>query len=93
MDFEWDEAKRHANLAKHGVDFEVAALIFAGPVFEAKDERKDYGEERFIAVGRIGEGGYVVVFTRSGGTIRLISARRAGRRDRRKLAAGLAGGT
>ncbi|MFZ4541968.1 MAG: BrnT family toxin [Rickettsiales bacterium] len=52
--FEWDETKRQANLAKHGVDFRLAALVFAGPTLEAPDEREDYGEDRTIALGRVG---------------------------------------
>ncbi len=53
MAFEWDEAKRGSNLEDHGVDFEDAALIFAGPVIAAEDTRIDYGEPRFRAVGQV----------------------------------------
>jgi hypothetical protein len=41
MKFEWDEAKRIANLESHGVDFKDAALIFTNPVLEAQDNRTD----------------------------------------------------
>lgn len=49
--FEWDENKRAANLAKHGIDFVRAARIFQNPVLERIDNREDYGEQRFIAIG------------------------------------------
>jgi hypothetical protein len=45
--FEWDEAKRAANLAKHGIDFVDALEMFAAPMFVRSDERKDYGEPRW----------------------------------------------
>ncbi len=41
MEFEWDEAKRRQNLAKHGVDLLFAALIFGGPVLTRVDDRRD----------------------------------------------------
>ena len=46
MRFEWNEAKRAANLAKHGIDFVDALEMFAAPMFVRSDERKDYGERR-----------------------------------------------
>jgi uncharacterized protein len=41
--------KRAANLARHGVDFELAKLIFEGPTLEGPDDRRNYGERRFGA--------------------------------------------
>ena len=86
MDFEWDAAKSDANLEERGFDFEFATLIFDGPTVERPDRRKDYGEERVIAIG-IAEGIYLtVVYTdRSveGRQVRrLISARRSNQRER-----------
>jgi uncharacterized DUF497 family protein len=46
MFYEWDEAKREANIQKHGVDSVLAAKIFDGPTVEATDTRRDYGEPR-----------------------------------------------
>ena len=87
MEFEWDDHKAAANLEKHGIRFEVAAKIFldAGCVI-IPDDRVDYGEERFIAFGRIDARLYVVVFTQNDETetIRLISARKANSRERRR---------
>ena len=52
MTFEWDEAKNQANVRKHGVDFKTAKRIFEGLVVTRVDQRKDYGEDRYITIGR-----------------------------------------
>ena len=81
--FEWDEAKNHANIRKHGIDFETARRIFDGTILTWRDSRKDYGEERHLAVGRVdSEAMIVVVWTNRAGRIRLISARPASRKER-----------
>ncbi len=46
MEFDWDEAKNAANIAKHGIDFDEAIQIFYGPMLEFVDEQYDYGETR-----------------------------------------------
>jgi uncharacterized DUF497 family protein len=74
MAFEWDEAKRATNLQDHGVDFEDAALIFAGPVIEADDTRVDYGEPRVRAVGQVDGTFFMVAYTWRGRNRRIISA-------------------
>lgn len=51
LPFEWDERKRAANLVKHGVDFELAKLIFEGPTLEGPDDCRDYGEPRLAPSG------------------------------------------
>ncbi len=79
--FELDETKRRANLLKHGVDLYEAAEIFADFFISRIDRRTDYGEVRFAAPGYVGEIAYVVVYTQRGDKIRLISARKAGRKD------------
>jgi uncharacterized DUF497 family protein len=79
--FQWDEAKREANLAKHGIDFPFVASMFLGPVLEASDDRKDYGEARRIALGSVGGIVIVVVYTWRGQARRLISARKASSRE------------
>ena len=84
MDYEWDEAKRWSNIEKHRVDFRVAVFIFDGPVVLEPDLRRDYGEERFLATGFVDDDCFVVTHTRRGGAIRLISAWKGGRHDRRK---------
>jgi hypothetical protein len=83
MDFEWDEGKNEANIAKHGISFLSAARIFDGPTLEFVDERRGYGETRVAAIGVIGEADLLVIYTMRGDTCRIISARRANRNERR----------
>jgi uncharacterized DUF497 family protein len=87
MDFEWDEAKRQTNLRARGVDFEIAARIFEGPVVVAMDDRHDYGEERYRAIGKFEEQTYVVVFAIRGEVRRIISARKVDRAGERRYQA------
>lgn len=84
MRFEYDEEKRESNFTKHGVDLLLGALIFEGDTFEYMDVRRDYGEDRIIAIGMVDGQLYTVVYTLREDVIRLISARKGGRRDRRK---------
>lgn len=85
MEFEWDARKSKANLEKHGIRFEDASLIFGGIVFTAVDKRENYGEERKISIGGIGDIIIIVVMhTDRRGKIRIISARRANSRERSK---------
>ena len=49
---EWDEAKAAANWRRHGVSFELAKTVFRDAfAVERLDDRKDYGEERFVIIG------------------------------------------
>ncbi len=84
MNFEWDEAKRQANIKKHGVDFTDAALILADSPLILEDARRDYGEQRCLAFGERKDVLFVVAFTLREGVFRIISARRANSRERRK---------
>ena len=52
LEFEWNEEKARTNLSKHQVSFLTAAEIFANEILERIDDREDYGEIRFIALGR-----------------------------------------
>ena len=82
MEFEWDEAKSDACLAHRGFDFAFAAGVFADPTLLVEvDDRRDYGEPRLVAVGRIAELHVTVVFTPRGAKLRIISARRANRKE------------
>lgn len=82
MRFDWDPQKNVLNVRKHKVPFEYAARVFLDPGrLDAVDDRKDYGEERRITVGRIDERVFVVVYVDRGGVIRLISARKANARE------------
>ena len=83
MAFEWDEAKRLANIQKHGVDFAEAIEMFEGHVLENEDRRRNYGELRIRAFGEMDGRVIQVVYTLRNGRRRLISARRARRDERR----------
>lgn len=86
---EWDEAKRGANLVKHGVDFLDAVEIFADPLrVERIDQRGEYGEERRQVIGQVGPQVLFVVYTVRGEVRRMISARRASRNERQAYHAG-----
>lgn len=85
--YEWDDAKDAANIRKHGIGFEAAIRIFDGPVLRAVDNRFDYGEVRENSVGMIGGALCIVVtHTDRSGVTRIISARRANRRERKRYA-------
>lgn len=83
MEFEWDETKNRANIRKHGVSFATAARIFEKPFLTRRDDRRQYGEARYISVGEVdGVAVVVVAHTNRGGRTRLISARPASRKER-----------
>ncbi|NJL50999.1 MAG: BrnT family toxin [Hydrococcus sp. SU_1_0] len=84
MEFEWDENKRYTNLSKHGIDFVRAANIFSSPILEREDNRYDYDESRFIALGETNGIVLFVVYTMRGSVYRIISARRATKREQRQ---------
>ncbi|NNE67842.1 MAG: BrnT family toxin [Pyrinomonadaceae bacterium] len=77
MNFEWDDAKRLTNISKHGLDFEGIEEVFEGWTVTVLDDRFDYGEQRFVTYGLLGE--YVVAVTHllTDFRIRIISVRRA----------------
>ena len=83
MEFEWDETKNRANIRKHGVSFMTASRIFEKLVLTRRDDRKRYGEDRYISVGEVdGVAVIVVAHTDRGDRTRLISARPASRKER-----------
>ena len=84
MEFDWDAAKNEANLKKHGIGFDEAIHIFDGPTLTRADDRQDYGENRNISLGALSpDAVLVVVHTGRRGKTRLISARKANRRERK----------
>ena len=84
MGFQWDEQKNILNHAKHGISFEQAAQIFRGRILKKIDERRDYRETRFIALGVYDGEVLCVVFTERDGDYRLISARKANKYERER---------
>lgn len=83
MRFEWDEEKNAINKKKHGISFETAAYVFRDEnCIEMYDFEHSTEEDRYIAIGRVGEVLFVV-FTERKENIRLISARLATDAERR----------
>lgn len=81
MLFDWDKAKAASNIVKHGVAFEAVHDFEFDSALIVDDDRRDYGELRKRAYGRIGDILYVLVFTQRAARIRVISLRRASRRE------------
>jgi uncharacterized protein len=77
MQYEWDEEKRTANLAAHGLDFVDASKVFAGPTFTFEDDRFAYLEKRYVSLGLLKDIPVSLVHTESPEAIRIISFRRA----------------
>ena len=83
MGFEWDKKKNEINLQKHEISFEDAELIFDGPVLASEDKRHSHAEVRIISIGEIKKVAVViVVHTKRGENIRIISARKANKKER-----------
>lgn len=83
MIFEWDEKKNETNIDRHGIDFYDAHLIFEYPMLVKTDTRRDYGEKRLVGLGLLFEVEIVIVFTKRGDNIRVISIRRANKNERK----------
>lgn len=88
MRFEWDEAKARSNLSKHGIAFEVAMRVFDDPLAITEMDRVVGHEERFRTIGRVGE--MTILFVAQTWIdaedevhVRIISARKADRTERR----------
>lgn len=82
--FEWDEQKRRGNLQKHGIDFRrIVGAFHSDQRIVFRDQKRDYGEERFILLCPMNGVLLHIAFTTRGDAIRIISARRANRRERR----------
>lgn len=82
MEFEWDEAKSEACLAQRGFDFAYALRAFTDPDrLLSHDRRWDYGEARYQLLGRIEHRIFHVAYTLRGTKIRIISARKANKRE------------
>ena len=81
MRVEFDQAKRDVTLAERGLDFADAINVFEGRSITFEDERRAYGESRFITIGELGERMVVIVWTPRGHARRIISMRRANDRE------------
>jgi len=85
MEFEWDDAKSDACFAYRGFDFAYVAHAFLdADRIVGMDRRWDYGEDRYRLLGAVEGRVFVVIYTMRGSTTRIISARKANRREVRK---------
>lgn len=88
MNYQWDTSKAKSNLQKHDVDFADAVTVFSDD-FAITIEDGHPDEERFITIGMDALGRVlVVVYTWRGESIRLISARKATRQERKQYEEG-----
>ena len=86
-DFVWNPDKARTNLAKHGVAFEDAALVWSDPLHQVRPDRDEFGEPRWHAISLVG-GTVLLIVVHTyrewhDGQVRIISARKATRRERR----------
>ena len=77
----WDEAKRRANLRKHGLDFADAEQVLAGITYTIEDRRFAYGERRFVTLGMLRDTVVVMAHVETPATFRVISMRKATRNE------------
>jgi len=81
--YEWDEEKSERNREKHGLSFEDAENVFAGPCVTFVDNRFDYEETRLITLGTLEGRIVVIVHTLRGKNTRIISMRKANAREQK----------
>jgi len=81
MDFTWSERKRVLNLRSHGLDFVDAPCVFQGLTFTFEDDRFSYAEQRFVTLGRLAGITVSIVHTENDHEVRIISFRKATRRE------------
>jgi uncharacterized DUF497 family protein len=86
MEIELDPAKDEENIRKHGMSLARAKDLEIDKAQVKKDNRKDYGEDRFIAVGPLDGRLCVLIFTLRDTKMRAISLRRANAREQRRFA-------
>lgn len=84
MEISYDAKKRERTLAERELDFEDAVHVFAGTTIDFIDDRQDYGEERWITLGRLKGRLVVVVWTPRGEGRHIISMRKANDREKEK---------
>jgi uncharacterized DUF497 family protein len=81
--YEWDERKRLLNVRKHGIDFVDCPVVFEGLDAFTMEDRREYGERRFLTFGWLRDHLVVIAHTERNGTIRIISARKATSNEQR----------
>jgi len=86
MEITFDPAKDAINLAKHGISLAAAAEIEWDTLYAVPDMRQAYGEERMVGIGYIGLRLFVVVYVDRDDVRRIISLRKANRREENRYA-------
>jgi uncharacterized protein len=81
VEIEFDPAKSERNVRERGLSFELTADFDFETAVYVEDNRYNYGERRIRALGYIEERLYALVYTVRGETLRVISLRRANRRE------------
>ena len=81
MEIEFDPAKRNATLQIRGLDMARAPDVFAGATLTVEDNRKDYGEPRYITIGFLANRMVILAWTQRGKARRIISMRKANERE------------
>jgi uncharacterized DUF497 family protein len=81
MRFEWDEAKRLANIKRHGFDFLAVEKVFLSAAFTFLDDRFEYGEKRFLTLGMLDGRVVAVAHTETDEIARIISFRKASKNE------------
>ena len=89
MKISFDPVKRAETLAKRGLDMADAGLVFAEPTLTVVDDRKEYGEQRLVTVGRLRGRMVWVAWTPRGDGRRIISMRKANDREVTRFGPGL----
>jgi len=86
MNFEWDENKRQSNLSKHGVDFADAVGVFYDDMSLTQNDLDHHQESRLLTLGIDFQGRVLLVVNiqKIGDIIRIISARKANKRERKQ---------
>ena len=85
MNFEWDENKRRINITKHGLDFVDAWRIFEFQTLVFHDDREDYGEPRYLAIGLLDDRIVSMIYSQPNEfTRRIISLRKAIKLEQRQ---------
>ncbi len=81
MEIEFDPKKNQFNIETRGIDFNLALEFDLETALIREDTRRDYKEQRFIAIGYIKDRLYVLVFTPREAAMRVISLRKANKRE------------
>lgn len=81
MEIEFDPAKRAATPQIRGLDMARTPDVFAGATLTVEDNRKDYGETRYITIGFLANCMVILAWTQRGNIRRIISMRKANERE------------